>query len=66
LNDDVINAFLDIIKLQATFISQNLLFYWILLMYSVDDFQISYDGSIGNYAIEHWLCIYYRNETIRG
>ncbi|CAI6365678.1 unnamed protein product [Macrosiphum euphorbiae] len=67
LNDDVINAFLDIVKLQTSFIPQNVLFYQTPLMYSavenVDDFQILYDGSIGNDAIGHWLCVYYRNET---
>lgn len=68
LNDDVINAFLDIVKLQTSyFIPQNVLFYQTPLMYSavenVDDFQILYNGSIGNDAIGHWLCVYYRNET---
>ncbi|KAL5246448.1 hypothetical protein ACI65C_013856 [Semiaphis heraclei] len=48
-----------IVKLQTSFIPQNVLFYQTPLMYSavenVDDFQILYDGSIGNDAIGHWL-----------
>jgi len=30
---------------------------------NVNDFQNLYNGSIGNDAIGHWLCMYYRNET---
>jgi hypothetical protein len=30
---------------------------------NVDDFQILCSGSIGNDAIGHLLCVYYRNET---
>jgi len=30
---------------------------------NVDDFRILHNGSIGNDAIGHWLCVYYRNET---
>lgn len=57
LNDDVINAFLDIVKLQTSFIPLNVLFYQTPYMYSaveyVDDFQILYNASIGNDAIGH-------------
>ena len=67
LNDNVINSLLDIVKLQISFIPQNVLFYQTPLMYAavenVDNFQILYNGSIGNDAIGHWLCVYYRNET---
>lgn len=48
LNDDEINAFLDIVKLHTSCISQNVLFYQIFLMYysaveNANYFQIVYE-----------------------
>lgn len=32
---------------------------------NVNDFKILYGVSVGNDAIGHWLCVYYRSETMK-